>query len=199
MSDVAAVLLAAGASRRLGQPKQLLAYRQRPLIHHAASALLASACRPVLVVLGAAADDARAALGDLPVEIVANPRWAGGVGTSIAAGIGAAAARGASGAVLALVDQVLVTGAMIDRLLAARDRTGCPIVASRYADTVGVPAYFAAATFPALRALAPDQGCKSLILAAGDQAAQVDCPEAETDVDTLQDYQALLERQPHGS
>ena len=195
MPDVVAVLLAAGASRRLGQPKQLLAYRGRPLIQHASATLLASRCRPVLVVLGAEADRAGAALADLPVELVHNPRWADGVGTSIAAGIAAASARGAGGAVLSLVDQALVTGATIDRLLAARDATGRSIVAARYADTVGVPAYFAAAAFAQLLALEPDQGCKRIILAAGDQAAHVDCPEAETDVDTLQDYQSLLERQ----
>ena len=150
MPDVVAVLLAAGASRRLGQPKQLLAYRGRPLIQHAAATLLASRCRPVLVVLGAEADRAGAALADLPVELVHNPRWADGVGTSIAAGIAAASARGAGGAVLSLVDQALVTGATIDRLLAARDATGRSIVAARYADTVGVPAYFAAAAFAQL-------------------------------------------------
>ena len=84
---------------------------------------------------------------------------------------------------------------VVDRLLAALDATGRSIVAARYADTVGVPAYFAAAAFAQLLALEPDQGCKRIILAAGDQAAHVDCPEAETDVDTLQDYQSLLERQ----
>ncbi|HSQ00498.1 MAG TPA: nucleotidyltransferase family protein [Candidatus Dormibacteraeota bacterium] len=193
MPDVAVVLLAAGASRRMGQPKQLLAYRGRPLVHHAASAMLASPCRPILVVLGAEAERTRAALDGLPVDVVHNPHWAYGVGTSIAAGITAVAARGVSGAVVALADQAGVTAATVDRLLAARAASGRAIVASRYAGTVGVPAYFAAAVFPQLLRLEPDQGCKPLILAAGEHAAHVDCPEAELDVDTEQDYRQLLE------
>ena len=192
MPDVAVVLLAAGGSRRMGQAKQLLAYRGRPLIHHAVSALLASSCRPLLVVLGAEADRTRAALGGLPVDIVPNPRWADGIGTSIAVGIAAAADRAVSGAVLALADQACVTGATVDRLLAARAATDRAIVAARYAGTVGVPAYFAAAIFPQLLRLEPDQGCKQLIVAAGQHAAHVDCPEAELDVDTEEDYRRLL-------
>lgn len=193
MPDVAAVLLAAGGSRRLGQPKQLLVYRGRALLHHAAAAMLASPCRPVLVVLGADAERADAALDGLPVDVVRNPRWADGVGTSIAVGIAAAAARGVAGAVIALADQARVSGATIARLLAARTATGRPIVASRYAGTVGVPAYFDAAVFPQLLGLEPDQGCKQLILAAGEHAPHVDCPEAELDVDTMRDYRRLLD------
>ncbi len=192
MADVAAVLLAAGGAQRMGSPKQLLLHRGQPLVARAAAVLLASACRPVLVVIGAHAPETRAALAGLPVEFVDNPRWAEGVGTSIAAGIAAAAAHGVTGAVLALADQVQVGPETLDRLLAARLATRGPIVASRYAGTVGVPAYFAAEVFPRLLALAPDQGCKGLILAAGEQAAHVDCPEAETDVDTPQDYQRLV-------
>jgi molybdenum cofactor cytidylyltransferase len=192
MAEVAAVLLAAGGGRRMGAAKQLLLHRGRPLVARAAAMLQASACRPVLVVIGAHAPELRAALATLPVETVDNPRWAEGVGTSIAAGIAAAVARGVAGVVLALADQVLVTGKTIDRLLAAQAATQRPIVASRYAGTVGVPAYFSAAVFPQLLALGPDQGCKGLILAAGAQAAQVDCPEAEADVDTPEDYQRLI-------
>ncbi|MBX3026073.1 nucleotidyltransferase family protein [bacterium] len=188
MSDVALVLLAAGGSRRLGRPKQLLAFGGRTLVHHTASALLATPCRPLLVVLGAERDRTAAALVGLPVRIVDNRRWAEGIGTSIAAGIAAAAAHGAAGAVLALADQPRVTAASIERLLAARAATGHPIVASRYAATVGVPAFFAAEVFPQLLALDRDRGCKALILAAGAQATFVDCPEAATDVDTAADY-----------
>lgn len=192
MRDVAGILLAAGGSRRLGEPKQLLAYRGRPLLHHAASVLLATPCRPVLVVLGAEGERARAALDGLPVEIVDNARWSDGVGTSIAAGIAAAAAHDVAAAVLALVDQPLVTAASFERLLAMWRTTRRPIVASRYAGTVGVPALFAAELFPRLRTLDRDHGCKPLIRAAGARAALVDCPEAATDVDTPADYTSLL-------
>lgn len=192
MPEVALVLLAAGGSRRLGRPKQLLAYQGQTLLRRTAAALLATPCRPLVVVLGAERDRTAAALDGLPVHIVDNPRWADGIGTSIAAGIGTASALGITGAVLALADQPGVTAASIERLLAARAATGQPIVASRYAGTVGVPAYFAAETFPRLRAFDRDQGCKPFILGAGARAAFVDCPEAAVDVDTANDYDALL-------
>lgn len=192
MAEIALVLLAAGGSRRLGRPKQLLAYRGQTLLRHAASTLLMTPCRPLLVVLGAHRDRAAAALDGLPVRLVDNPRWCDGIGTSIAAGITAAGAIGADGAIVALADQPRVTAATIARLLAAHTDTGRPIVAARYEQTVGVPAFFGASLFPALRGLTGDRGCKSLILAAHQLAAFVDCPEARCDVDTAADYADIL-------
>src|SRR5690348_4030085 len=82
-SAIPVLLLAAGNSTRMGRPKQLLDYRGRPLLRHSVEQALGSACRPVMVVLGAEADACRAAIGDLPVEIVVNADWAEGMGSSI--------------------------------------------------------------------------------------------------------------------
>jgi molybdenum cofactor cytidylyltransferase len=65
------------------------------------------------------------------------------------------------------------------------------IVASRYSGTVGVPAYFAREAFPLLMALAPDKGCKGVILGRSDSALLVDCPDAAIDIDTPEDYQRV--------
>ena len=133
-----------------------------------------------------------AALADVPVVVVENPRWAEGMGTSIQTGIRTANSLGMQGVILALADQPLVTPEILHRLAEEHERTRKPIVTSHYAGTVGVPVYFAKSHFPQLLALAPDQGCKGVILKNGDDALRIACPEAEADVDTPADYERLV-------
>lgn len=195
MSDLTAIIiLAAGEASRMGSPKQLLPFRDVPLVRHAALTALAAGLGPVVVVLGAHAHDVRAVLGDLDVTLVVNEAWRGGMGSSIQAGIGAVERTGdVHGLVLTLADQPLVTAGMLQTLVRRGADEGSAIVASHYAGTVGVPAYFAREMWPALLALAPDQGCKRVILTAGDRAALVECPEAAFDIDTPDD-RARLDR-----
>jgi CTP:molybdopterin cytidylyltransferase MocA len=81
VSDVAAVVLAAGGSTRMGRPKQLLPWRGRSLLWRAADVALEAGCSPVVVVLGAAADRLRPELDGIPVTVVENPDWEQGPGT----------------------------------------------------------------------------------------------------------------------
>jgi len=185
------VLLAAGSSTRMGSPKQLLKFRGKTLIRHAAETALASGCRSVIVVLGARAQQIREELSDVPVEIVENARWQEGMGTSIQTGVCVAEDLKLDGAILALADQPLVTPEILSNLVSEHERTGKPIVASAYAGTVGVPVYFARSHFAQLLALQPSQGCKGVILSGGDDALHIDCPQAETDVDTPEDYASI--------
>jgi molybdenum cofactor cytidylyltransferase len=193
MVDAGVIVLAAGSSSRMGAPKQLLNFGGRTLVRRAAETALASECRQVIVVLGWEPERIRPALHGLPVETVVNPSWSDGIGTSIRAGIKVALSRGLDGVVLALADQVLVTSAMLNRLLVTHRESGQPIVASRYAGTVGVPAFFSRVFFSHLLALEPDQGCKGIMLKYAGQVLGVDCPEAAVDVDTQQDYAQILE------
>lgn len=191
MPDIGLILLAAGSSSRMGTPKQLLDYGGKPLLRHAAEVGLASICRPVLAVLGSQAELIGKAIEDLPLEIVLNPRWEEGMGTSIHAGVEIAQARNLDGVILALADQPLVTAAILNRLVETHLETGQAIVSSQYAGTVGVPVFFARAFFANLLKLAPGQGCKGLIVAHEAQVMRLDCPEAEVDIDTPQEYARL--------
>jgi molybdenum cofactor cytidylyltransferase len=191
MPRVGVIILAAGEASRMGAPKQLLDYQGRPLICHAADVALASLCRPVVVVVGAQADALRKELEGWPVEIAENPRWREGMGTSIRRGVEALGGHGVDGVILALADQPLITPAMLDRLSELHAKTGKPIVASEYSGTLGVPVLFDQTMFPDLLALAPDKGCKGVIMAHRDLTHCVPCPEAETDVDTPADYERL--------
>ncbi len=172
----------------MGQPKQLLSFEGEPLIRRAAQTALASICNSVVVVLGAEAALVRNALETLPVEVVENPRWAEGMGTSIHAGIEAAQAQGADGVVLMLADQPLITPEIVNRLIMTHEAADRPIVASEYAGTVGVPVYFDREFFPHLLSLRPQEGCKGLILGNADRAVRLACPEAEVDIDTPADF-----------
>jgi molybdenum cofactor cytidylyltransferase len=191
MNNIALVLLAAGGSTRMGSPKQLLTYQGRPLIRHAVETAIASGCDPVMVVLGSHVQEIRAVLDGLDVVVVENTEWEKGMGTSIRAGISGAEIMGCDGAILALADQPLVTPEILKHLVEEHEETGRPIIASEYAGTVGVPAFFAREYFPHLTGLLPSEGCKAVILAHLEQSIRISCPEAETDLDTPGDYQAV--------
>jgi molybdenum cofactor cytidylyltransferase len=187
-----AVILAAGASTRMGSPKQLLDIGGRPLVARAAEAALASPAWPVLVVLGSHGDRIRPALARLPVLVVDNPAWAEGMASSIRAGISALRqfSRSIDGALLALCDQPAFSGAAIDRLAAAIRGTGRGIAAARYGGRLGAPALFLREHFAALEALTGEEGARAVINADPGRVAAVDLPELEADLDRPEDYEA---------
>lgn len=191
MGDIGLIILAAGEASRMGRPKQLLEFRGRPLVRHAAETALASVCRPVVVVLGHAAATIRPALDGAPVAIAENPDWHEGVAGSIRAGVRVLAPQAVDGLILMLADQPLVTPAMLNRLVETHRTESAPIVASEYSGTVGVPVFFSREFFPHLLALEANQGCKGVILMHRDQARTIPCPEAAVDIDTPADYERL--------
>ena len=189
MADVALIVLAAGAASRMGRTKQLLPLGDQPMVRVVASRALASKCRPVIVVTGAESDAVRAVLEDLPLHLVENRRWKRGIGSSIRAGIRQAMRLGAEAAIVTLGDQPHVEASNWDRLTAEWTRSGCPVVASSYAGTLGAPALFARGLFPALLEMPEDAGCKSVIMEQpAALVARCWCPEAAVDLDTPADY-----------
>ncbi len=183
------VVLAAGGSTRMGEPKQLLRYEGMTLLGRAVSVALGSRCRPVVVVLGAGADGARAEV-DPRARVVVNEAWAEGMGSSIRCGV--AALGEAAAAVVTLCDQPFVTSELIDRLVEAHLDGGALVVASEYdaagERTRGVPALFDRALFPELLALSGAQGAKRVVERHASDLVTVPAPEAAFDVDTPDDY-----------
>ena len=176
----------------MGNPKQLLDFHGKPLLRHTSLVAQCSGCRPIVVVLGFREQEFRSTLVGLDVEVVVNETWAEGMGRSIQTGLKAIETREVVGAILALADQPFVTADFLRSLVTNHYQTQKPIVASRYSATVGVPAFFSREAFPQLLALAPDRGCKSVILSNPSETLLVDCPDAARDIDTLEDYLRAL-------
>jgi molybdenum cofactor cytidylyltransferase len=191
----AILLLAAGGSSRMGRPKQILTYRGQSLLRRAAETACATPCRPIVAVLGAAADQSRAELANLDLHTSENTSWQRGLGSSIKLGARRALELDPElGAILiALCDQPLVTAGDLQRLIEAHRASGHPIVATAYPNSPGVPAIFSRATFPDLLAIDDATGAKSLLLAAGAALPTVSIPAALTDIDTPDDFAHLAE------
>jgi molybdenum cofactor cytidylyltransferase len=186
------VLLAAGASTRMGAPKQLLELSGKPLLVRAVEAALASPAWPVVVVLGAHAEKIRPALARLPVLITENPAWPEGMASSIRAGVTTLQqfSRRLDAAVLALCDQPAFSSDTIAQLVAAQRDTGRSIVAARYAGRQGAPALFLREHFDTLTHLTGEEGARALLNGAAHPIATVDLPALAVDLDTPEDFAA---------
>ena len=188
----AAVILAAGASTRMGTPKQLLELGGQPLLVRAVAAALASPAWPVVVVLGANAEQIRPALAPYPVLVTENPAWAEGMASSIRAGVSTLQqfSRHLDGAVIALCDQPAFSPAVIAELVAVQRQTGRSIVAARYAQRHGAPALFLREHFPTLASLTGEEGARALLNDHPERVASVDLPALAVDLDTPADVAA---------
>ena len=190
---VAGLILAAGASERLGRPKQLLRYRGETLIHRSARLARAAGLTPLHVVVGCRGREVAAGLGDLGprVALVNNPDWSAGMGGSLARGI--ASLPDTAGAALVLVtDQPYLSGAVLGAILERYRSGAAPLVACRYASgALGVPALFGRRFFPELSALSGDRGARALFKRHAASLTTVSFPSGDADIDTAADAAAL--------
>jgi molybdenum cofactor cytidylyltransferase len=189
MPKAGAVVLAAGASRRLGRPKQLIPIEGESLLRRTARLALEAGCAPIVVVLGFEAERMAAELADLHVATAVNANWSSGMGSSLRCGVAAARrARPEMDALLLLVcDQPSLTVDHLRTLLALHGSGSAPVTASAYAGRSGVPAVFAPRFFPELERIEGDCGARDLIVGHNTQA--VPWPEGARDVDFPEDLQ----------
>ncbi|SHK81847.1 nucleotidyltransferase family protein [Hymenobacter psychrotolerans] len=192
------ILLAAGASTRLGQPKQLLRYQGQTLLRRAAeTAVAAAGGAPVVVVTGALHGELLPELAGLPVRVVRCAEWAAGMGASLKTGLQALEQTNEElkAVVVMLCDQPLLTPAVLRQLAAAHHATGQPMVAAEYGGVRGVPVLFGGGVLPLLRQLPDAAGAARLLRQHPGQVAPVLFPEGAFDVDTPEQYAALLRRE----
>jgi molybdenum cofactor cytidylyltransferase len=194
---IVAIVLAAGASTRMGRQKLLLPMANgRPLVRVAVEQVLAAGIDDTVVVLGREAEAVARTLVGLPVRTVVNPRYAEGQSTSVHAGIDALPA-GTEAAVIALGDQPLPDPGVIRRLVAAFRTTRQPIVVPVYRDGRGNPVLFAATLFAELRAVTGDRGGREVIAQDPGRVAEVALDAAmPADIDTPEDYDAARGGEP---
>jgi molybdenum cofactor cytidylyltransferase len=192
-SAIAIIILAAGASTRMGKPKQLLLYQGRSLLQHTIESAIASVCTPIVVVLGANVEKIHRDINQYSVQIVENPQWNLGMSTSIRSGILALAnySESVHAAVITVCDQPFISAEIINSLVSAYHSTGKSIVASQYAETLGVPALFSSKFFAELANMNESIGAKHLLRKYRDQVFAFPFPQGKIDIDTPQDYENL--------
>jgi molybdenum cofactor cytidylyltransferase len=187
-------LLAAGASVRLGKPKQLLLYKGKTLLRHGLEVAIETGANPIIVVLGA---NAHLLMEETTTEntgIVINHSWQEGMGSSIRCGLHRLLelAPGAEAVTFLVCDQPFVSAKLLDDLVKKYRETGKPVIASRYKNSLGTPALFDKTIFASLLALKGGSGAKGIIEENPELVEFVNFPLGNIDIDTESDYEALI-------
>lgn len=190
-----AIILAAGRSSRLGQPKLLLPLDQRSLIRSTAEHVLEAGMhewKEVIVVLGHEAAAVQRELAGLEVRCVFNPRFALGMSTSLKAGIESLSLE-VEGAMIFLGDQPLVQPEVVRRMIAVFRESQGSLVAPVYGGVRGNPILFSSSLFSELMTVEGDKGGREVVTRDPQRVATVTFPPdlAPRDVDTWEDYKAL--------
>ena len=191
VTELCAIVLAAGGSSRYGQCKQLIEIDGSSLVRHAVSKL--SSLLPhnrINVVVGANSRAVAQAISDLPVTIIHNEHWQNGLASSLKAGINGIG-PGCPAVMITLCDQVLVAENHLRQLLDLWIDDPSMIIASNYAETLGTPAVIPAEFYPQLLALEGDAGAKSILKNNAGRVTTAPVPEAEFDLDVPADLEKL--------
>ena len=197
-NKVGGLLLAAGSSSRLGQPKQLLEFRGKTLLRHAAEAMASSVCDPVVVVLGAEIERSATEIEGLGVTTCLNANWRSGMSSSISVGLAGLTeiSPDLDAVLISLCDQPLVDAEMLNRFGQKFATTNADVIAAAYNGITGVPALFSRELFGELSRLDGDKGARDLIRSRPD-IKTIDLPEAAFDIDTPDDaVNCMTGRQP---
>ncbi len=195
---IVAILLAAGTSTRMGQPKLLLPLRGRPLLAYALGAVRGSAVARTVVVLGAAEEQVRSAVSLDGVDVVRNPDFADGMSTSIRAGV--RASRSADAFLFVLGDAPFVTSRTVDALIRLWEPGGRGILVPTFRGRRGNPVLIDASLAKEIETLHGDTGFRALFPAHADDIREVDVddPGVLVDIDTPEELAALEERLASG-
>jgi CTP:molybdopterin cytidylyltransferase MocA len=194
VSGVSAILLAAGAGSRFGGGKLLAPFQGRPLIEATLSNLADAPLDETVVVVGDDAKRLREACEPYGLEVVENPDWAGGISTSVRAGLQALGPE-ARAAIVLLADQPLVGAGAVERLVAAFEG-GARVAVATYGGRLRNPVLFSREVWPLLEAeLSGDEGARSFLRRHPELIVQVPCDGVgdPADVDTAEDLRRLLE------
>jgi molybdenum cofactor cytidylyltransferase len=188
------VVLAAGSSRRMGSPKQLLVVKGRPLLELVVAQACASRLDEVVIVLGASADEIRERVDLGRARVLVNPDHASGMASSLRAGL-ASLGDEVHRAVVILGDQPDISAALLDRLLDMQERSGLPAAALAFGDILHPPVVLKRELWADVMALDGDVGCRAVIRAKPELVARLPVSQGHkhpVDVDTPADYERLM-------
>ena len=188
---ISILILAAGSSSRLGQPKQLVEFEGQTLIERITHTAL-SISEEVWIVLGANSELIKPKLEAFSnrINIIENPKWREGMGTSISLGIEHLGQK-SDGVIILLSDQPFISQVLLQTMLQTFAEKKYPIVACDYSGQLGVPILFDKSFFPELKNLIGEQGAKSFLKNYPEKIASIDFKEGLFDIDTPEDLQKL--------
>ena len=192
---IAGIILAAGESRRFGQPKQLLDWKGQPFVRVVAKTALEAGLSPILVVTGANAPSVESAVKDLNLRVIYNADWKSGQGSSIKAAINALALHSSprvGGAIFLLTDQPQVTTSILRGLMEKHAGGLYPVVAPMVMDQRANPVLFDHATFSDLTTLEGDVGGRAIFHKHRVEYLPWHDDRLLLDVDTPEMYQRLI-------
>jgi molybdenum cofactor cytidylyltransferase len=192
MSRIAAVILAAGSSSRLGEPKQLLDLGGEPVLGHTLAAVRRTSLAPRYIVLGHAAEEIKQRIDLTGVETIFNPDYRSGQSSSVRVALDVLPSD-VDAVVFVLGDQPLVESTVIDRLASAYRAENAPIIQPNYHEGRGNPVLIARVLFSELAQVDGDTGARPLIQRHRDAVFLVDATEFERpdDIDTREDYNRI--------
>ncbi len=191
--NIAIILLAAGASTRMGQPKQLLPWKSTSLLGDAIRKAKTSKAKSVVVVLGANMESIRKEILENDVEIIENRYWESGLGSSIACGTDflLKEKNKPNGILIMLADQPMIDTTYLNAMMAAFDQEQKVIIATAYENRAGVPALFPDNYYEELTKLDDDFGAKKIIDNYKENVSILDLGQITVDIDTISDYKKL--------
>ena len=195
MKNCGLIILAAGSSSRLQQPKQLLPYNDTTLLQHSIDTALSTPVSSMMVVSGSPGSQVGISAADR-LETVTNAEWKQGMGSSISYGVSTFLARhpNTESLILMVCDQPFVSAALLSSLMETAIASHKEIVACSYGHTIGTPVLFRKKYFRMLCALQGDEGAKKIVMQHMDDVASIPFPEGEIDIDTMHDYEKLLQK-----
>lgn len=194
MKNTGIIILAAGSSSRLGQPKQLLIYKGKTLLQHVHDEALKAKISSILIVCGSNAKLISENINSNKAIIITNKEWHQGIASSIHVGISELLKQNPQTEkfILSVCDQPFISSKLFENLIKEYKRTGMGILASFYADTKGTPVLFHKKYANELMALQGNEGAKKLFKIYQYDFASVPFENGEIDVDTLDDYLRLM-------
>ncbi len=183
------IILAAGESKRLGQPKQNLVFKGQTLLHRTIETGQQAQCKPIIVVLGANAD---LITPIAKTQTLYNKDWQKGMASSITLGVEEIKKNpSVQQVIIMLCDQPFADAKLLNALVDKQAETGKPIVACAYNGTIGVPALFERSLFGELLQLQGNEGAKKILLAHPNDVAVIPFEKGSIDIDTPGDFEKL--------
>ena len=192
MSKTGIIILAAGNSSRMGEPKQLMMYNNKTFLQHIIAESKNALLDPVICVTGYESDLISESISGMEVSIVYNEYWSEGMGSGISAGIKQLLLSDVDSVILTVSDQPYVTSDLFGTMLKMKTRSGKRIVACSYAGTLGTPVLFSKEYFNQLKSLSGNQGAKNIVKLNLPDVCSVEFEKGEIDIDTKEDYKNLI-------